>query len=118
MCDEYILPKKIHKKLFPYHKFVWGTRKYRYYVSKGNLKIESWYTPILLLWIALMFIPSILIIGVPETFNQIKECFQHIFITPYMCDYVVYKFSNGKINSTYEEFMKHATLKKKGKENV
>lgn len=54
----------------------------------------------------------------PETLNQIKDVFKSIFKSPFTSDYVARKFYDGKLNSTYEEFMKHATLKKKGKENV
>lgn len=92
--------------------------KYRYYVKDEHLEIEHWYTPLLLLWVTLMFIPSVIMVGFPETLNQIKDVFKSIFKSPFTSDYVARKFYNGKLNSTYEEFMKYATLKKKGKENV
>lgn len=116
--DEYSLSMKIHKKLFPLRKFKYGMIKYRYYVKDEHLEIEHWYTPLILLWMALMFIPSVIMIGFPETLYQIKDIFKYTFKLPLTSDYVARKCYNGKLNSTYEEFMKYATLKKKGKENV
>ena len=92
--------------------------KYRYYEKNGCVKIESWYTPLILLLLILMFIPSVIMVGFPETLNQIKEVLKNIFKCPVMTDNMARKFSDGRINPDYEEFMKYATLKTKGKENV
>ena len=53
-----------------------------------------------------------------ETLNQIKEALKNIFKCPVTTYNMTRKLPNGKINSNYEEFMKYATLKTKGKENV
>nr|DAF56690.1 MAG TPA: hypothetical protein [Myoviridae sp. ctWb16]DAV17856.1 MAG TPA: hypothetical protein [Caudoviricetes sp.] len=115
--DEYVLPKKIHKELLPHSKFKWGMNKYRYYEHNGQIVIERWFTLLFILWIIVMFIPSILINGVPQTVEEIKTSIKHIFNAPYMYDYIQRKFYTGKLNPTYEKFMKHAKLIKKGKEN-
>lgn len=80
--DEYSLSMKDHKKLFPLRKFRYGMIKYRYYVKDEHLEIEHWYTPLLLLWVTLMFIPSVIMVGFPETLNQIKDVFKSIFKSP------------------------------------
>lgn len=116
--DEYSLSKKYHKKIFRYRKLKYGMIKYRYYEKNGWVKIESWYTPLILLLLILMFIPSVIMVGFPETLNQIKEVLKNIFKRPVMTDNMARKFSDGRINPDYEEFMKYATLKTKGKENV
>ena len=116
--DEYSLSKKYHKKIFPYGKLKCGMIKYRYYEKNGCVEIECWYSPLFLLWVVLMFMPSVIVVGFPETLNQIKEALKNIFKCPVTTYNMTRKLLNGKINSNYEEFMKYATLKTKGKENV
>ena len=105
MDKEYSLAHKQHKELFPYRKHKFGMIKYRYF-DNGNIgiKIVSYYTPLIYLWILVMFIPSIFVVGVPETIEGIKYLCskkQHLSI-----DYV------GVKTETYKKFMKYAKVKK------
>lgn len=116
--DEYSLSKKYHKKIFRYWKLKYGMIKYRYYEKDGCVKIESWYSPLILLLLILLFIPFVIMDGFPETLDMIKEVLKNTFKRPYTTDTMARKFFDGRINPNYEEFMKYATLKTKGKENV
>lgn len=105
--NEYLLTRKQHKDLFPGLKYKYGLVNYRYIGSEENgIKVYLHYTPLIYLWILIMFIPSILISGIPSTLKEIRELYIKEFV--FVMDYIL------PISKRYEKFMKMAKIKKRG----
>jgi hypothetical protein len=116
MIKEYIISKRNHKKVFglcPTMNFRYGLKRFKYYLDEDEkyLTIKTYYSWLMFPFMVIMFIPSILICGMPETLSSIKEVIYGMK-APYLVDSICKTFHNGKENEMFSNFMKYA--KKKG----
>lgn len=111
---EYTITKKQHKELFPYLSFKYGFIKYKYFANDHNILIEKWFSPLIILYILVGFIPYSLIYGFKDSITSVKSMINWTFKTPMTIDRYG-KFGDiyqKNVSKTYELFKKYAIRKK------
>lgn len=105
MITKFKIPKKEHNRLLPLRKVDWR-ETVEYEIKESGLFYNKYPSILCKLFSIFLIIPSILMEGIPRTYNALKELFFSKKYGSYVSELISWK-NNEDYEERLNEFLKH-----------